>query len=46
MYTAGLDIDTRVYFRAATIVIAVPRAVKIFNWLATLYGSSQVFQPL
>lgn len=46
MYTAGLDIDTRVYFRAATMVIAVPRAVKIFNWLATLYGSRQVFQPL
>lgn len=46
MYTAGLDIDTRTYFSAATMIIAIPRAVKIFNWLGTFFGSHQKIQPL
>lgn len=46
IYTAGVDVDTRTYFRAATIIIAIPRAIKVFNWLGSLYGSSQIFQPL
>nr|YP_009319964.1 cytochrome c oxidase subunit I [Onchocerca ochengi]APA19078.1 cytochrome c oxidase subunit I [Onchocerca ochengi]APA19090.1 cytochrome c oxidase subunit I [Onchocerca ochengi] len=46
MYTAGLDIDTRTYFSAATMIIAIPSAVKIFNWLGTFFGSSQKVQPL
>ena len=44
MYTTGLSVNTKMYFTAATMVIAVPTGVKIFSWIATMWGGSLEFK--
>ncbi|GAA0307717.1 cytochrome c oxidase subunit I [Sphingomonas oligophenolica] len=44
MFTTGLSVDVKMYFTAATMVIAVPTGIKIFSWIATMWGGSLSFK--
>ncbi|NIJ37168.1 cytochrome c oxidase subunit 1 [Sphingopyxis panaciterrae] len=44
MFTVGMSVNLKMYFTAATMVIAVPTGIKIFSWIATMWGGSMTYK--
>ena len=44
MYTVGMPVEAQLYYMFATMLIAVPTGVKVFNWVATMWKGSLIFE--
>jgi cytochrome c oxidase subunit 1 len=44
MFTSGITVDTRAFFSFSSMVIAVPTGIKIFSWIATMWGGALEFE--